>query len=1290
MAINYDHQRDRITSTSDVLTISTTGALGVPVGNTAQRPTAASGQIRFNTQLQSFEGYNGSGWSSLGGIVDVDQDTKITAESAPGSDEDTLTFTTAGVDRASINNAGLFNIVSELTVGGNVQFSGKLNTHTIPSGTGTIALTSDLYTDSDVDTHLNQSSATIDQVLSWDGTDYSWITNSGAGIILSDISVGVEGTAAGDGGITYDNITGVFTYIPPVLSGITGNTDDITEGTTNLYYTDARVEAVSINEVVEDTTPQLGGDLDLNSKDITGTGNINITGNAVISGYLAGPANFVIDPAGVGDNTGKVVIAGDLQVDGTTTTINSTTLDVDDLNITVAKGAADSAAANGAGLTVDGAAANITYTHATTSWDFNKDIILSGDFLPDGDETRDIGSSTKKWKDLYLSGSTIKLGTGTLNATGTVIGSPGGFDLSVNDTDDLSEGTTNLYYTNARVDAHLNQSNPTAGYVLSWNGSDYAWVADSDTVYTSFNTDFDTRLGTKTTANLTEGTNLYYTNARADARIALQVGANLDLSSKTTSDLSEGTNLYYTNARADARIALQAGANLDLSSKDTDDLSEGSTNLYYTTTRTRAALSASGDISYNSTTGVISYTTPTTDGISEGPNNLYFTDARARGAISVTDSGGDGSLAYNSATGVITYTGPSAAEVRAHVSASGDLTYTQSTGVFSVTTYKSTDFDTDFGNKSTDDLSEGATNLYYTDARADARVDAGFIAKSTTDLSEGTNLYYTNARADARVQNVIVDSDTMTGATATNVPSAESVKAYVDAQIQSIDDLSELSGDTDDITEGTTNLYYTDARVQAVSINEVVEDTTPQLGGDLDLNSKDITGTGNINITGNVTVDGYLAGPANFVIDPAGVGDNTGKVVIAGDLQVDGTTTTINSTTLDVDDLNITVAKGSATAAAANGAGLTVDGASATLTYTNADDRWNLNKDLNVANVYGDVTGNLTGDVTGDVTGNLTGDVTGDITSTGTSTFTSIDVNGGTIDGTAIGSTVTSTGAFTTINGTVITASTNFAGNLTGNVTGDVTGTVSDISNHNTDALSEGSTNLYFTDPRARNAISGGTGVTYTPVTGVIEIGQDVATTSDVTFNDATFDGEVTIEGNLTVKGTTTSVNSNEVNIGDSIILLNSDETSTPSQNGGIEIERGTSDNVRFVWDEVNDRWSAEIYDTNTSAFIGAKLTANEFIGDVTGNVTGQITDISNFTTDDLTEGTTNLYYTDARTLAKINVSSINELSDVDTATTPPTNGQVLVYDGNTTEWVPGTVSGGGGGGNSLFQLLNL
>ena len=119
-----------------------------------------------------------------------------------------------------------------------------------------------------------------------------------------------------------------------------------------------------------------------------------------------------------------------------------------------------------------------------------------------------------------------------------------------NTTSDLTEGT-NLYYTDARVDSHLNQSNPTAGYVLSWSGSDYAWVDNGE--YTNFNSDFDTRLATKDTADLAEGTNLYYTDARADARVNLQTGSNLDLSSKDTNDLSEGSNnLYYTDARVEA------------------------------------------------------------------------------------------------------------------------------------------------------------------------------------------------------------------------------------------------------------------------------------------------------------------------------------------------------------------------------------------------------------------------------------------------------------------------------------------------------------------------------------------------------------------------------------------------------------------------------------------------------------------------------------------------------------------------------------------------------------------
>tara|TARA_B100000965_G_scaffold14609_3_gene10988 strand:- start:17744 stop:18397 length:654 start_codon:yes stop_codon:yes gene_type:complete len=104
--------------------------------------------------------------------------------------------------------------------------------------------------------------------------------------------------------------------------------------------------------------------------------------------------------------------------------------------------------------------------------------------------------------------------------------------------------------------------------------------------------------------------------------------------------------------------------------------------------------------------------------------------------------------------------------------------------------------------------------------------------------------------------------------------------------------------------------------------------------------------TGDTEISNNITLTGELRGPSTFIIDPAAVGDATGLLQIKGNLQVDGTTTTINSTTLDVDDLNITVAKGSANAAAADGAGLTVDGANATFTYDATNDRWTMNKSL--------------------------------------------------------------------------------------------------------------------------------------------------------------------------------------------------------------------------------------------------------------------------------------------------------------------------------------------------------
>ena len=130
-------------------------------------------------------------------------------------------------------------------------------------------------------------------------------------------------------------------------------------------------------------------------------------------------------------------------------------------------------------------------------------------------------------------------------------------------------------------------------------------------------------------------------------------------------------------------------------------------------------------------------------------------------------------------------------------------------------------------------------------------------------------------------------------------------------------------------------------------------------------------------------------------------GNGTGNVqvsdnlTVTGDFTVSGTTTTVSSTTLTVADKNITVAQGAADAAAANTAGLTVDGASATLTYTSSDDRWNFNKNLNVTTVYGNLTGNVTGNISGS-SGSTTGNA-----ATATALANARTLGGVSFDGTA-------------------------------------------------------------------------------------------------------------------------------------------------------------------------------------------------------------------------------------------------------------------------------------------------
>jgi hypothetical protein len=123
-------------------------------------------------------------------------------------------------------------------------------TITLPDATGTVALTSDLYTNSDVDAHLNQSNPTSGYVLSWNGSDYVWVAQSSGGSTYTAQSSAPSSPSAGDE--WYDTDTGDFyKYINDgttsqwvewspgqggaTLDGTTEITGTITPGTDNTY-----------------------------------------------------------------------------------------------------------------------------------------------------------------------------------------------------------------------------------------------------------------------------------------------------------------------------------------------------------------------------------------------------------------------------------------------------------------------------------------------------------------------------------------------------------------------------------------------------------------------------------------------------------------------------------------------------------------------------------------------------------------------------------------------------------------------------------------------------------------------------------------------------------------------------------------------------------------------------------------------------------------------------------------------------------------------------------------------
>ena len=231
----------------------------------------------------------------------------------------------------------------------------------------------------------------------------------------------------------------------------------------------------------------------------------------------------------------------------------------------------------------------------------------------------------------------------------------------------------------------------------------------------------------------------------AEVRGFLSASAGIDYNSATgaiTADQGEirgffsaGTGLAYDSSNGVYSLNVNS-----------DGISEGSSNLYYTDSRSRNAISVSGSgIAYNSGTGVI--TLAMNSSMVSESGNLYFTDARSRSALSLAavSSPDTQLLTYNSGTGVLSLP---ASAVFAEFAAGTGLSYAD--GVYSL-------------NANTSQITEG-TNLFFTQARSRSSISvdsSGLAYNSGTgvlslsansgQITEGTNLFFTEARAKAAI-----------------------------------------------------------------------------------------------------------------------------------------------------------------------------------------------------------------------------------------------------------------------------------------------------------------------------------------------------------------------------------------------------------------------------------------------------------------------------------------------------------------------------------------------------------
>ena len=749
-----------------------------------------------------------------------------------------------------------------------------------------------------------------------------------------------------------------------------------------LKQTDNVSELVNDANYIDLTALSGGTGVSYNSS----TGEITIgqpvaTTDSVTFNTVTASSKLVADTLESSGNTvtlnDNLVVAGNFTVQGTTTTLNTATLDVEDLNITVANGAADATAADGAGLTADlgtNGLATFIYNASLDRWQMNKTL-----------DTDIVG-----------------------NVTGQVS------SIANFDTGDLSEGS-NLYFTTARARQSIsvsgslsyNQQTGEISYTQPTNVS--AFVNDANYIdLTDLSTTGDSVLSYNSNTGEFEFTvpgsngDLFYNNNGS-----IGAAANFFFD-----DATNRLGINQTSPTAPVHITGESGNSGRLRIDQYNSTSDAPDVQFYRSRGTPAAPAALNDNDVVSDIQSFAY------------NGVSFVES---GRIRFQADGTDGDSDFAISTRI-----------------SGSLTprfEITNTGL------------PRFGNSYTLPAQDGTLN------QALLSDGAGTVSFQTIDYADLAN-------------------------TPTNVSAFANDANYID--------LTDLSAGGD--------LAYDDSTGEFSFTERTDQEVRNLFSGTGDITYSSATGEISFNnSTGFITDPGVasLSGTAGEVV----VSQSTGTVqiglptdvIIQGNLTVKGATTTIESNTLSVGD-NLIVLNNDATGSATESAGIEIergDDLNVQFRFNEDTDRWQF-------------------------------------TNTG---FTFFDLPTQVSD---------------------LSNDANYIDLTDLSGTGDIT------YNDQSGEISFNNSTGFITDPGVTDITGTAEEIAVDSSTGSVQIG---------------LPSNVVIKGNLTVQGTTTTIESNTVSLGDNIIVLNNDVTGAPSENAGIEIERGDEFNVLLRYNESTDRW---------------------------------------------------------------------------------------------------------------------